>query len=183
MWNKTVFWGGEEKVPPPSLEVFIIFEVFDVRAWKCFWENKSKFVVQKKKVLTKTPKMTKLFEFENSKVDKKFKYFDFFFENSIKLLFLTKNDKKNNFLIFLYLKICRKSFCNTKTKDDKKLLARWHQFSQKFQVLGKYWLGIISHCFVNSGYLCQNLLEIINFCDTAKLFRIPVQMVWVKQKI
>ena len=72
---------------PPSMS--IIFAVFMAQVSKLFWENKSKFVVQKNKFGWKKPKMTKIFGFEIWKRVKKGQFLaifgiSFFFHNLLR---------------------------------------------------------------------------------------------------
>jgi hypothetical protein len=77
--------GGVKKwrffTPPPLPDESIILAVLVIQVYKCFWGNKSKFVVQKKLFLMENQKMTKrnvieIFEIpQNTKIC----YFGFLF--------------------------------------------------------------------------------------------------------
>ena len=68
------FFSGGGKIrsifhpPPPNMSKFL--RIFSLPTQKCFWWNKSNFVVQKKKDFDGKPKMTKFSGFENFEIVK-----------------------------------------------------------------------------------------------------------------
>ena len=69
------FWGGGSS-GHFSPKVSTILAVFVIQGYKFFWENKSKFVGQKKIFFDGKPKMTKKIGFENLEIPKMGQHFE-----------------------------------------------------------------------------------------------------------